>query len=213
MESQTTPCPSPFDLEVHVTSQHSDQGIADHLENCIRCRSAAEEILANNAMMERLRSADLQAGREPTSDRRIGPPHSDSSIEGYELLEEMSRGGQGIVYRARQRTTNRIVALKVLLAGAFATSSQRRRFEREIELVASLEHPNIVTVYDSGIMPDGCLYFAMRYVQGIPLDRWLRSGQENKPLSLPELLDLFGEICDGVTHAHLNGVIHRDLKP
>jgi serine/threonine protein kinase len=82
------------------------------------------------------------------------------SIEGYMLKEEIHRGGQGIVYRALQLGTKRLVALKVLLEGPLAAETVRRRFEREIELAASLRHPNIVTILDSGLSR-GRYYFAM----------------------------------------------------
>jgi len=97
------------------------------------------------------------------------------TIEGYALKEEIHRGGQGIVYRAVQLGTKRQVALKLLLEGPFASEATRQRFEREIELAASLRHPNIVTILDSGLSL-GRYYFAMEYIDGVRLDRYLSCG-------------------------------------
>jgi tetratricopeptide (TPR) repeat protein/predicted Ser/Thr protein kinase len=130
-------------------------------------------------------------------------------IAGYDVLVEERRGGQGVVYRARQRSTNRTVAIKVLLDGLCASDTTRLRFEREAGLIAHLRHPNIVRVHDSGVTPDGRLFFVMEYVQGKPLDDpSLRHAGD-----LDRLLALFARVCDAVQHAHQRGVIHRDLKP
>jgi WD40 repeat protein/tRNA A-37 threonylcarbamoyl transferase component Bud32 len=130
-------------------------------------------------------------------------------IEGYELLREVKHGGQGVVYLAIQRSTKRKVAIKVLLAGRYASKSARRRFEREIELVASLKHPNIIAVFDSGKTSDGSECYVMDYVRGMSVTAYVR---EKKP-TLEETLGLFATVCDAVAHAHQRGVIHRDLKP
>ncbi|MEW6199048.1 MAG: serine/threonine-protein kinase [Planctomycetota bacterium] len=142
------------------------------------------------------------AGR-PADVVPLGP-----SIEGYVLKEEVHRGGQGIVYRAIQVGTKREVALKVLLEGPFAGEMARRRFEREIELAASLRHPHIVTILDSGLSR-GRYYFAMEYVDGLRLDRYV--AQKRPPLG--DTLHLLEQVCEAVNYAHQRGVIHRDLKP
>ncbi len=129
-------------------------------------------------------------------------------IPGYEILSKIHHGGQGIVYKAIQKATKRTVAIKVLLHGADASPLQQRRFEREIDLVASLRHPNIVTVYDSGVTR-GHHYFAMEYIHGDPLDVHVSKHSQ----TLEEMLRLFVKICAAVNHAHQHGVIHRDLKP
>ncbi|MFO0839483.1 MAG: serine/threonine-protein kinase [Phycisphaerae bacterium] len=131
-----------------------------------------------------------------------------SLIEGYELLGEIHRGGQGVVYRAVQLGTKRQVALKVMLEGPFAGETARRRFEREIELAASLRHPSIVTILDSGIS-HGRYFFAMEYIDGPRFDHYFA---QHKP-PLQAALALFAEVCDAVNFAHQRGVIHRDLKP
>jgi len=130
------------------------------------------------------------------------------AIEGYELIEEIGRGGMGVVYRARQRSTKRIVAVKVLLAGPFASASARRRFEREVDLSARLQHPGIVRILEGGSVA-GQRYYSMDYVEGVRLDR-------HPSVSSPEpgaVLELFIRVCEAVDAAHQRGVVHRDLKP
>ena len=135
-----------------------------------------------------------------------GPP---PEIAGYEILEEVGRGGMGVVYRARQQAAGgRIVALKVMLGEQFATPDQLRRFEREVEIAAQLHHPNIAQFYDSGLT-QGRHYFAMEYVEGRPLDEYCRA----QDLPLKARLRLFETVCEAVAHAHQRGIIHRDLKP
>ena len=127
---------------------------------------------------------------------------------GYELLEEAGRGGMGVVYRALQVSTKRIVALKVMLAGPFASESTRRRFAREVELAARLQHPHIVRILESGAAAGRC-YYAMDYVRGTRLDRYLTEVHPDARTVLTLLL----EVCEAVEHAHVHGVVHRDLKP
>ena len=129
-------------------------------------------------------------------------------VTGYELLEQIGRGGMGVVYRALQVSTKRVVALKVMLGGPFASSSARRRFEREVELAARLQHASIVGVLESGEVA-GQQYYAMDYVSGVCLDRYLST---SKP-DLRTTLGLFLAICDAVEYAHGHDVVHRDLKP
>ncbi|MGA2496283.1 MAG: protein kinase [Tepidisphaeraceae bacterium] len=130
-------------------------------------------------------------------------------IEGYEILRQISRGGQGVVYQAAQKSTRRNVAIKVLLDSWADTSSARRRFEREVELVANLKHPNIITVFDSGTTVDGRLFYVMDYVPGEPITVHAK----NRKLDLPAAMELLAVVCDAVNYAHQKGVIHRDLKP
>jgi tRNA A-37 threonylcarbamoyl transferase component Bud32 len=130
------------------------------------------------------------------------------TLEQYELLERVRYGGQGVVYRARQRGTQRIVALKVLLDGPLATERQRARFEREIELVARLRHPHIVTVYESGVVR-GRNFYAMEFVAGDPIDDYAALAD----LAPRQIVQLMLKICRAVHHAHQSGIIHRDLNP
>jgi eukaryotic-like serine/threonine-protein kinase len=128
----------------------------------------------------------------------------------YELLGEVQRGGQGVVFRARQPRTGRELALKRISAGAFASEDMRARFAREIAVIARLDHPNVVTVYGSEII-DGQPVLAMQWIEGVPFDEWAAPGGQARPVR--EILGVFVQICDAVLHAHQRGVIHRDLKP
>lgn len=132
-------------------------------------------------------------------------------IAGYDDLHEVRRGGQGIVFVGTQVSTRRRVAIKLVLEGALAGREARRRFEREIEFVAALRHPNIVRVYDSGETSDGRLYYVMEYIDGVGLNELIHDGP--KIIAEREALTTFAKICDGVQYAHQQGVIHRDLKP
>jgi Protein kinase domain len=116
----------------------------------------------------------------------------------YRLEHELGRGGMGIVYRAWDASLERSVALKVIDAASAA----------EPKILARLEHPGLVPVYDAGTLPDGRLYYAMRLVHGQRLDEYLRAEE-----SLPARLRVFVRICEAVAFAHDCGVIHRDLKP
>ncbi|MCP3905781.1 MAG: serine/threonine protein kinase [Planctomycetes bacterium] len=209
-------CPTAMELEAFLDDPRADTPIARHLDGCATCEAAAEEIVANNRLAARLRASATGSGGgdavRPDAGGARGNP-----IDGYEILDEVQRGSQGIVHRARQAATNRVVALKLLLAGTFATSQQRRRFEREIELLAGLEHPNIVTIHDSGTTTGGDLYLVMQYIEGQPLTEWTRrrhDADHARPAAgLRGVLELYEGICDGVSWAHQHGVIHRDLKP
>jgi len=129
-------------------------------------------------------------------------------IPGYQLLGEIHRGGQGVVYQARQLATERTVAIKVLHRGPFASADEHARFEREVRVLGQLKHPNIVSILHSGTVA-GHDYFVMDFVDGPSLDAYLAVAR----LSVEHALRLFVHICDAVSAAHLRGVIHRDLKP
>lgn len=130
------------------------------------------------------------------------------SIRGFRLIEELGGGSQGVVFKAEQLGNRRIVALKVIREGAFATKNERRRFETEVELASRLKHPHIVSVYACG-QDAGRDYYAMEFVDGAPLDLHAATST----LSVAETLDLFAQVCEAVGYAHQRGVIHRDLKP
>ena len=171
--------------------------------------SLAPEITEHESWVDCLRKVGLPPS-EPRRlrDRKDAPP-GPIEIAGYKIIAEISRGGQGIVYRALQASTKREVALKVLHEGPYASISARKRFEREIELVAGFRHPNIVTVFDSGVTADHRQYCVMDYIHGERLGDFL---QREQP-TLETTLTLMATICDAVNYAHLRGVIHRDLKP
>ncbi|MBX3365090.1 MAG: serine/threonine protein kinase [Phycisphaeraceae bacterium] len=136
----------------------------------------------------------------------LPPP---GTFPGYDLIKEIHRGGQGTVFMAVQRATKRRVALKVMHGGALLGSAGKARFEREVQVLGQLNHPNIVKIHDSGITASGDCYYIMDYISGRSLDEIIRGDEQ----PIDETLRLFLKICDGVNAAHLKGVIHRDLKP
>jgi serine/threonine protein kinase/tetratricopeptide (TPR) repeat protein len=174
---------------------------------------------AVNAELEGIRSElgflDDFVGANQAELQTPAPMTDQIAPEGYEIVRELDRGAQGVVYLGRQLRTKRIVALKMILQSAFATERQRLRFEREVELVASMNHPGIVTVFDSGVSPDGRLFTAMEYIDGVPLNLFRKSDASGTThaLDLEERVQLFLKVCDAVASAHQRGIIHRDLKP
>jgi serine/threonine protein kinase len=126
----------------------------------------------------------------------------------YELLEEVGRGGQGVVYRARQKSLNRTVALKVIGLGHWATEAHLKRFRREAEAAASLEHPGIVPIYEVGER-DGSCYFSMKFVEGGQLDEVVK----REPMPIRQVVELIAKVARTVHYAHEHGILHRDIKP
>lgn len=161
------------------------------------------------------------------------------TFPGYEILRELHRGGQGVVYLAVQRATKRKVAIKLLHEGPFAGSAGRSRFEREVQILGQLSHPHIVRILDSGRTEGGAFFYVMDYVPGRSLDAFIgerellphastrgttresRSSStgtaaldpQSKRWAIDDVLRMFLRVCDAVNAAHLKGVIHRDLKP
>jgi TolB-like protein/Tfp pilus assembly protein PilF/predicted Ser/Thr protein kinase len=126
----------------------------------------------------------------------------------YELLEEIGRGGQGVVFRARQKSLNRTVALKVISLGQWASKAHLKRFRLEAEAAAKLEHPGIVPIHDVGER-DGSCYFSMKFVQGGQLDEVVR----RTPMSIRQAVELIAKVARTVHYAHEHGILHRDIKP
>ena len=129
-------------------------------------------------------------------------------IGDYELLGVLGRGGMGVVYRARQISLNRNVALKMIRNAEFASGDQLRRFQNEAESVALLDHPGIVPIYEVSDYEDQ-RYFSMKLIEGDGLDKRLKHYSEN-PRAAARLI---AEVADAVHHAHQRGLLHRDLKP
>jgi len=126
----------------------------------------------------------------------------------YELLEEIGRGGQGVVYRARQKSLNRIVALKVIGLAHWATEAHVKRFRLEAEAAASLNHPCIVPIYEVGER-DGACYFSMGLVEGGQLD----AVAKREPIPIRRAAELIAKLARTVSYAHEHGILHRDIKP
>src|SRR5437868_2631345 len=126
----------------------------------------------------------------------------------YELLEEVGRGGQGVVFRARQKSLNRTVALKVISLGQWASKAHLKRFRLEAEAAARLEHPGIVPIHEVGER-DGSCYFSMKFIEGGQLDEVARRG----PMPIRRAVELIAKVAHTVHYAHEHGILHRDIKP
>ena len=126
----------------------------------------------------------------------------------YELIQEIARGGMGVVFKARQVTLNRIVAVKMILGGHLAGPEDVQRFHTEAEAAAQLDHPGIVPIYEVG-EKDGQHYFSMGFVEGQSLAKRVAEG----PLEARDAAEMVKTVAEAVQYAHDKGVIHRDLKP
>src|SRR3989440_2897758 len=126
----------------------------------------------------------------------------------YELLDEIVRGGQGVVFRARQKNLNRIVALKVISLGQWANKAHLKRFRLEAEAAARLEHPGIVPIHEVG-EGDGSCYFSMKFIEGGKLD----ASPKREPIPIRHAAELIAKVARTVHYAHEHGILHRDIKP
>ncbi|MFM1831989.1 MAG: hypothetical protein RLZZ461_305 [Planctomycetota bacterium] len=169
-----------------------------HLAGCAGCRDAIGALGSSIELLE----VAVRSGHGLAID-------PGTRVPGYRLIREIHRGGQGVVWLAEQDGTRRLVAIKMLLAGVAATSVQRRRFEREIEVVASLSDPAIVTIFEQGVTSDGVPYYAMEFVEGRRFDDWV---SERRPTTRVAV-NMVATIAAAVGTAHRRGIIHRDLKP
>jgi TolB-like protein/Tfp pilus assembly protein PilF/predicted Ser/Thr protein kinase len=136
------------------------------------------------------------------------PPRMPLEFDDYELLQEIGRGGQGVVYRARQKSLNRIVALKVIGIRPWTTETHLKRFRFEAETAASLNHPFIVPIHEIGER-DGCYYFSMNLVEGGQLDEVAR----REAIPIRRAAELIAKLARTVHYAHEHGILHRDIKP
>jgi len=140
---------------------------------------------------------------QPSSDSLIG-----KTVGQFEILDEIGRGGMATVYRARQRSINRIVAIKILPRALMHDPGFHERFVREVDVVSHLEHPHILPIYDFG-ETDGMPYIAMRYLAGGSLAQLIHRGLP----SVRSLINPIIQVAQALDYAHRQGIIHRDLKP
>jgi WD40 repeat protein/tRNA A-37 threonylcarbamoyl transferase component Bud32 len=181
--------------------------LGSHLESCTHCEAAARSLDAvSDPVVAAYRESALAAPlAEP-----VAPPER---VGGYEILEELGRGGMGVVYKARHLKLPRVVALKMLLGGSFVTSEERARFRIEAEAVARLRHPNIVQIYEVGEHEvDAGLprpYFTLEFAAGGNLASRL-AGRPQAPRQAAAWLETMARAAH---YAHQQGIIHRDLKP
>ncbi|MCA9284013.1 MAG: serine/threonine protein kinase, partial [Phycisphaerales bacterium] len=146
----------------------------------------------------------------PRSDTAAPPRNDPKSIGPYRVIRRLGHGGMGVVYLAQREDgpIRRPVAVKVMRAGLEATEVAQR-FERERQVLAALDHPNIARLLDAGSTADGQPYFVMEFVEGQSLDQYC----DERRLTVSERLKIFRQVCAAVHHAHQNLVVHRDIKP
>jgi eukaryotic-like serine/threonine-protein kinase len=203
-------CPTAVELTAFLVGDLPEgelDEVAGHLESCPTCEAAARALdgVADPRLTPFRSAARAGAAPEAPLPGRVGD---------YEILDEVGRGGMGVVYRARHAQLRRVVALKVLRGGAFADPEERRRFRAEAEAVARLQHPNIVQIFDVGEWrpPDGSPpvpYFALEFVGGGNLAA-RSAGRPQPPRQAAAWLE---PLAWAVHYAHQQGIVHRDLKP
>lgn len=199
-------------LEVELRRQAGEQVVAEEYE----ARFPAEPELVRRAFELIAQPAPAVAGQSPGQIQPAGKTGLPQVPKGgepvrfgdYELLEEVARGGMGVVYRARQVSLNRIVAVKMILSGRFASATELRRFQREAEVAAGVDDPAIVPIYETGEV-EGQPFFSMKWIEGGNLLDHL-GRYVGDPIATAKLLF---EVARGVQSAHERGIIHRDLKP
>jgi WD40 repeat protein/predicted Ser/Thr protein kinase len=174
----------------------------------------AEGILTADQVAALVSALPTQEGGYPLASAATPPAEPPPAkpalprIRGYEVIKVLGKGGMGVVYRANQLRLHRPVAVKVMSAHVQMTEALRLRFEREARAAADLAHPNVVTIYEYGVV-EGVPFFSMELVEGKSLDRFVL----DKDLSIEGRLKLMRTVCEAVSYAHERGVIHRDLKP
>ena len=203
--------------------------VRSHLSECPSCRLAARDTREVMGIMDAVRDRQERVWRDQSAaatrrdDSRLHPTReSFSHLGDFEIVEEIGRGGMGVVYRARQVSLNRVVALKVMPAGMLGSASAVARFQKEARAAAKLHHTNIVPVYSQGVHDDR-YYYAMELVNGASLGDLLRGeADESSPAAknwseiradMRSVARLIANVADALEHAHRSGVLHRDIKP
>lgn len=186
--------------------------VAAHLETCSRCRDLLAEMRSANAFLARFNSTGGE-GHAPDGRAPEGPGLRAIHVSGYEVERLIAFGGQGTVYKARQKATGRDVAIKVPIGDTQRRPSTRFRFQREIELTARLDHPGIVRVFGDCSLDDGRIGCVMEFVEGLPVDRWASEQRPAGRAGVRRIIEVLTAVADAIAYAHIHAVMHRDIKP
>ena len=179
------------------------------MANCEKCGATLGSLNLGGLCPRCLIASGLEEGEPGLADTsRIDNPFFQRSFGDYDLLEEIARGGMGVVYKARQRILLRTVALKVLTSGEFASPQYVQRFRAEATAAARLQHPNIVSIHEIG-EHDGVRYFTMDFVEGPNLTQFMGG----RALEAKRAAVWVKTIAEAIAYAHQQGILHRDLKP
>src|SRR2546423_10257493 len=194
-------------------------GLRDPLHNAAqdygRCRCGSVARVASGLCVSCLLRNGLEIAEEPPVEdfdallASVNVPDRDWQLGNYRILEEIGRGGMGVIYRARHSPSQRIVALKRILNYHSDSSETLIRFQREAHAAASLDHPNILPIFDVGATEDGLPFFSMKFASGGSLVH-LRNGFRESPRRAVQLV---AKVSRAVDYAHVEGILHRDLKP
>ncbi len=193
-------------LPVDETARLSEGSTREDLDRLIRLAGADSD---DAQYLDEARYLELLSRL-----RKIEPPQKQlRQVGDYELLEQIGEGGMGVVWRAHQQGLKRLVALKLLQPGASFSTKAAARFQREMEVIGSLEHENIVRAYAAG-EADGVLYLAMEYIKGRSLEQLIEEyRREGTTVSVQEVVSFGRQAALGLQRAHEHGVVHRDIKP
>lgn len=172
----------------------------------LKCAICGKEYPAGTAMCPADSGALLPTAASNSTDLQIGTVFADK----YEIISVLGEGGMSRVYKARHNYMKRVVAIKLLHYLGAEDPVAAARFQLEAQAASALSHPNVVTVHDYGLTPDGRAFFIMDCLEGESLDDVL---QRKGHLQLEEAIDIFTQVCEGLDHAHKKGIIHRDVKP
>ena len=225
-------CPSPdrwLRLLRDDPTQDDQAELAAHLETCPKCRATLDRLAAQSGIWH-----DLSLLRDPTLGMTSGGSLKEDTsgdddeeiplglleptdeagqlgrIGPYDILRVIGRGGMGIVFLARDRALDRLVAIKLLRPGMAATGAARRRFAREARAAAAVVHEHVVTIHAVDMLPQGVPYLVMQYVAGKSVQELI---DEGKPLELVQILRIGSQAAGALAAAHAQGLIHRDIKP
>jgi WD40 repeat protein/predicted Ser/Thr protein kinase len=190
---------------------------AVHVRACGACASKLREMRSADEFLERFRDVAARSGYADALNADawagLGPGTTPVQVEGYTVERLLAFGGQGAVYRALQKGTDRLVAIKVPLGDTKHRPATRYRFEREVELAARLDHPGVVRIFGACTLQDGRLGYVMEYVEGQSLDSWASERRAEGHAGLRRIVEVVVQVADAIGYAHLRAVLHRDIKP